>query len=235
MTESKLLHKYRWSEFPDLVGCILMKQVKLFALISADETTYFTPEEDSRAMRKAESGQYEIYDTGPVMSALDEIHRRESGSKGPTWDFNPGVPQDFSQQKITLKCVTSPDSEQGMLGHGSSPEDPLDPMVITFSRIRVENITSMNQLEKEPIASGAEMALAPREKNAYLRLIGYMALKLKELDKLPIETPNKAGGTIEKDAHDLGYDIGKEESIGQKLEAALKVLEESRIPKSDSN
>ena len=122
-----------------------------------------------------------------------------------------------------------------MLGHGSSPEDPLDPMVITFSRIRVENITSMNQLEKEPIASGAEMALAPREKNAYLRLIGYMALKLKELDKLPIETPNKAGGTIEKDAHDLGYDIGKEESIGQKLEAALKVLEESRIPKSDSN
>lgn len=235
MTEEKLLHEYRWPEFPGLINRISRKQVKLFARITADESTYFVLDDGSEARRKAKSGQYEIYDTGPVMSVLDEIHSRESKSRVPAWDFRPESIPDFSQDKVELKCVISPGGEQGELGRGSSPEDPLDPMVITFSRIRVENTTSMNQLEKEPIASGAEMALAPREKNAYLRLIGYMALKLQKLDKLPIETPNKAGGTIEKDAHDLGYDIGKEESIGQKLEAALKVLEESRIPKSDSN
>ena len=223
MTESKLLHEYKWTEFPGLIDCISRKQVKLFARITADESTFFIPEEDSEARRKAESGQYEIYDTAPVMSALEETHRQESNSRGGlAYNFNPESIPDFSQDKVELKCVISPDGERGVLGCGSSPKDPLDPMLIPFSRIRVENIP-----EKGNTESDLEKELAPKSKGAYLRLIGYMVERLAETDSLSIDEPYAAADQILLASQKAGKLVGSKNFISTTIAAAKDVWEDS--------
>ena len=123
---------------------IILKRVTLFAIISATEITYFTPNEEPEAMRKAESGRYEIYKTTPVIDMLEEVYSLESDTKH--------VRRDFSPHELSLRWVTSPDGEQGWVGLGSSPayidyffnhnlkpEEPPDQLKIPFTRILVKD------------------------------------------------------------------------------------------------
>ncbi len=141
MTELKSLHDYHWTDFPDLINCILMDQVKLFALINADEATYFIPEEDPEAIRGVISGRYGICGINRVISHLEQIYKIESD---PEQVIRPGP------HKIPLRRFISPHGELGVVGRGfdPAPHDPfqLDPMFIPFSRILAEDNNAKSQI-----------------------------------------------------------------------------------------
>ena len=218
MTEDKLLHEYKWREFPALVTRISRKQVKLFATIIKDEAMYFIPDDDPGNRQKAESGQYEIYDTDSVMSTLEEIHKiyyQDSNSHVPV-EFRLETFPDFSRNTLELRSFISPTDERGMLGRESSPEDPLDPMVIIFSRIRVEDNAAIDKGNTKKTVSEE---VNPQSEKSYLRLIGVLAKKLEELKALD-PNPGPAAGQVVSMAKHMR--INGAAPIGQPQRQAVK-------------
>ena len=240
MKQKRILSDYSLSDYPELILDVIEKRVKLTAVIQQQPDLYFLPETvlDSDELNTFEvlqelnplnmsqpavTGNYEMTDNSWIVKELQLLQENCLHSKS-----------------LVLKGLKSPD---GVIGYFRTAKrhGRWEPELarIELTLIYVEDIHSSDSSNEHQISTREERDRldgepAAKERNAYLRLIGYMALKLQKLDKLPIDVPNKAGGIIEKDAKDLGYEIGREESIGQKLEAASKMLKESRIPKSDS-
>ena len=153
MTERKSLYDYKESEFPDLIRLILMEQVKLFALISADDQTFLLSENDKNESgqyekyRSAKSGQYEICEIKQLISSLEQIH-----SSG----FDPDPFVRPAPYEIELFKFISPDGDRCKVG---SSIFPFKSMEIPFTRIIVQDNPAKSQISGYEINTPEYLAI----------------------------------------------------------------------------
>lgn len=157
MKTSLSLHDYDVNDFPSLARQVLMREVKLVALITAkDWTTFFVPENEYQNVKQAEnlidshmsfsdpkssypakSGKYEILDHEFIADALDSIYAFETN---PNLRKISGDPDTLQIQKSI-----SPEGESGFLVEmmwTANGDRKVGGATVTLSRILVEILSS---------------------------------------------------------------------------------------------